>query len=81
MDSLKRAIDLANNFTVQHAGITKDFYVVSTLECVKHQKKKGNLLIHVQGNWRREKIFDEQGKQIGSICIQTSPPTITQCNK
>lgn len=51
-----QAIKYANDFTIGHSGITKDGHLVTTLNCVKHQIKKGNLVIHFNGNWKLEKI-------------------------
>lgn len=56
----------ANDFRIQHAGVTKSktrngYKVVTTFECVKAQIDNSNLLVYYNGRWR----FEKKGKWHG----------------
>jgi hypothetical protein len=51
MESFDQALKYANDFSIQHSGITHDNAIVTTLECVQYQLKRGNLKLHIDGNW------------------------------
>ncbi len=71
---LKEAIKYAEDFTIQHSGITKDGNIVMTLECVEHQKKNHNLFLHINGNWQIKGTL-----ATGKGWVQTNPTTVTIC--
>lgn len=50
-NAIKYAISAAEDPLIQHSGITTDGSVVTTLECVNHQRKHKTLLLSFNGNW------------------------------
>ena len=74
---LTLAKKLAEDFTIQHTGITKNYFVVTTKPCVDWQRKKGNLLYHVDGKWSIERTKDSAGWVKGDTVVYNSNGTKT----
>ncbi len=49
--AIRLAKQYAADFTIQHAGVTKDNTVVTTTLCIEYQIRNNNLLLSFNGNW------------------------------
>lgn len=65
----------AEDFTIQHSGITKDFCMVTTKECVDYQKKENNLLVHFDGRWICSEDYAD-GLSVGKSWKQILPTKV-----
>lgn len=74
VNTILLAIRYANDFTIQHSGITRDGSIVTTKECVEYQIKKNDLVLSFDGMWEFTKFKEGCGwRQVGLMRIRYYP--------
>ncbi len=69
-EALQRAINYANDFTIDIAGVTKSDTIVINEECVRYRRSINDLKYETNGNWAvKRTVKSSRWKQLAPTTI------------